>query len=80
MTKEKQGQIKAAGYIRVSSKEQIGGESLSTQRKSIKRFARQQEWKLTEIYADEGISGGSVKERGFMNTTASGIGVIKILV
>jgi site-specific DNA recombinase len=56
--------IKAAGYIRVSSKEQIEGESLSTQRQSIKSFAKQQDWELIDIYADEGISGGSVKERG----------------
>jgi site-specific DNA recombinase len=57
------GLIKAAGYIRVSSKEQIEGESLSTQRQSIKDFAKQQGWKLTEVYADEGISGGSVEKR-----------------
>jgi site-specific DNA recombinase len=56
-------QIKSAGYIRVSSKEQTEGESLSTQRQSIKTYIKQQGWKLTDIYADEGISGGSIKER-----------------
>jgi site-specific DNA recombinase len=55
--------IKAAGYVRVSSKEQVDGESLSTQRKSITDFALQHDYKLTEIYADEGISGGTVKDR-----------------
>jgi DNA invertase Pin-like site-specific DNA recombinase len=54
--------IGAAGYVRVSSKEQIEGESLSTQRQSIRDFTKQQSWKLTNIYADERISGGSVKE------------------
>ncbi|MDV2503798.1 MAG: recombinase family protein [bacterium] len=54
---------KAAGYVRVSSKEQTDNESLSTQRQSIKNFAKQHGWKLTDIYADEGISGGSVKDR-----------------
>jgi site-specific DNA recombinase len=64
MTKQpKEGGLKAAGYVRVSSKEQVDNESLSTQRQSIKNFAKQQGWKLAEIYADEGISGGSVKER-----------------
>lgn len=54
---------KAAGYVRVSSKEQVDNESLSTQRTSIKDFAKQQGWRLTDVYADEGISGGGVKER-----------------
>ncbi len=62
MTNSEQG-LKAAGYVRVSSKEQVDGESLSTQRQSIKNYAKAQEWELTDIYADEGISGGSVKER-----------------
>ncbi|MBW1765355.1 MAG: recombinase family protein, partial [Deltaproteobacteria bacterium] len=64
MSEAKKGlQIKSAGYIRVSSKEQTEGESLSTQRQSIKNYIKQQGWKLTDIYADEGISGGSIKER-----------------
>lgn len=54
---------KAAGYVRVSSREQVDNESLSTQRQSIKNFAKAQGWKLVDIYADEGISGGSVKDR-----------------
>jgi DNA invertase Pin-like site-specific DNA recombinase/Skp family chaperone for outer membrane proteins len=55
--------IKAAGYVRVSSKEQVDGESLTTQRKSIESFCKQNNYELVEIYADEGISGGSVKDR-----------------
>ena len=54
---------KAAGYIRVSSKGQVDNESLSTQRKSIQNFCKQNKYKLTEIYEDAGISGGSVTER-----------------
>lgn len=54
-------QIKAIGYVRISSKEQIDGDSLTTQRGSIEDFTKQQGYKLIEIYADEGISGGSVK-------------------
>ena len=55
---------RAAGYIRVSSREQAtSGESLHTQRKAIEVFIKAQGWKLTNIYADEGISGGSVQGR-----------------
>ncbi|MEX1011054.1 MAG: recombinase family protein [Balneolaceae bacterium] len=61
-TKENE-KLKAAGYVRVSSSKQVEGESLSTQRKSITDYCKQQGYKLTEIYADEGISGGTVKDR-----------------
>lgn len=56
-------QLNCAGYVRVSSKDQIDGESLTTQRKSIADFAKLQGYKLTEIYADEGISGATSKDR-----------------
>jgi site-specific DNA recombinase len=56
-------QIKAAVYIRVSSRDQVEGESLITQKASIKAFAEQNKYELTEIYEDAGISGGSMKER-----------------
>ncbi len=55
--------IKCAGYVRVSSKDQIDGESLTTQRKSIADFAALNNYVLTEIYADEGVSGGTTKDR-----------------
>ena len=55
--------VKAAGYIRVSGKDQINNQSLTTQQQSIKSFIKQHDYKLTEIYSDEGISGGSVKDR-----------------
>ncbi|MCK5506140.1 MAG: recombinase family protein [Thermodesulfovibrionia bacterium] len=55
--------MKVAGYIRVSSKEQIKGESLSTQRRAIEKYAKLQGWKYINTYADEGISGGSVDKR-----------------
>lgn len=55
--------IKAAGYIRVSTPSQVDEESLTTQRKSIEAFAKQNNYQLIETYADEGISGGSVKDR-----------------
>jgi len=54
---------KAAGYVRVSSKGQVDNESLTTQRRSIKDYAKSKGWELLDIYADEGISGGSTKQR-----------------
>lgn len=63
MEKEMELPINAAGYIRVSSKDQVSGESLTTQRKSIESFALQHNYQLTEIYEDAGISGGTVKDR-----------------
>jgi site-specific DNA recombinase len=56
--------INVAGYVRVSTSIQVEeGESLNTQQENIKTFAKQQGYKLTEIYADRGISGGTVKDR-----------------
>lgn len=55
---------KAVGYVRVSTLRQAKeGESLTTQRKALKDFAKRNEYDLVEIYADEGISGGSVEKR-----------------
>lgn len=57
-------QIKACGYIRVSTSIQASeGESLDTQRKQIIDFIKQKGWKLTEIYADEGLSGAKAESR-----------------
>jgi len=39
-------QIKAAGYIRVSTKKQVDDESLTTQQGSITSFVKQQGYKL----------------------------------
>ncbi len=54
---------KAAGYIRVSTYGQKENESLPIQRESIKKVAKAQGYEFTKIYADEGISGGTVKDR-----------------
>jgi len=55
---------KAVGYVRVSSPNQAKeGESLKTQRKQIKHFAKSREWQLIHIYEDAGISGAAVEHR-----------------
>ncbi len=66
--------IKAAGYVRVSTPGQEDGESLSTQRKNIEFFARKENLELVQIYADEGISGGSVSNRhGLLQCLKDGV-------
>src|SRR6056297_3514902 len=54
---------KAAAYIRVSTDRQVGGESLSVQRKGIKQYCNANNIELVNEYSDEGISGGNVKDR-----------------
>ncbi len=55
---------RAVGYRRVSSRESANtGESLTTQDKAIKDFCKSKGLELIKIYTDEGISGGTVKER-----------------
>lgn len=50
--------MKAAGYARVSSQEQVNGTSLDTQRKQIEAYAAMKGIELVNIFSDEGISGG----------------------
>ena len=55
---------RAGGYVRVSTKIQAThGESLSTQRKEIRKYVEREKWELVKIYADEGVSGSSVENR-----------------
>jgi site-specific DNA recombinase len=57
-------QIKAAGYIRVSTAIQVTeGESLDTQKLQIIDFIKQKGWELTKIYSDEGLSGTKAESR-----------------
>ena len=53
--------MKACGYTRVSSDIQAGEDktSLGIQEQAIKDYINNQNWTLTEIYRDEGISGAS---------------------
>lgn len=57
--------MKAIGYIRVSTEEQVKeGVSLDNQRKRIEAFCVAKDWELTHIYADEGRSGRDLKRDG----------------
>jgi DNA invertase Pin-like site-specific DNA recombinase len=56
--------MKAIGYIRVSTEEQVrGGVSLDMQRSKIEAYTSLEEMELVEIIADEGLSGCSIKGR-----------------
>jgi site-specific DNA recombinase len=48
--------LKAAGYRRVSMREQVDGHSLDAQEKNIRDYSASQGWQLIEIYTDAGIS------------------------
>jgi len=61
MTKQK-----AVGYIRVSGKHQILGESLEVQEKDIKRNAKYKRFQYLKTYKDEGFSGAD-KDRPELN-------------
>ena len=49
--------IKAAGYVRVSSKQQAEGESLNEQESKVTRRIQAEGWELTEVYVEAGRSG-----------------------
>ncbi len=48
--------IRAAGYRRVSMREQVDGHSLEAQEVNIRQYAESHQWQLVEIYTDAGIS------------------------
>jgi len=52
---EKKG-IRAVGYQRVSSREQLEGHSLDAQEHNIQEYIRLQGWEMVRMYADAGIS------------------------
>lgn len=57
--------IKVAGYIRVSTTFQAKeGESLAAQEEAIKKYAKNYEYELVNIFKDEGISGAKDNRPG----------------
>lgn len=49
--------MKAIGYIRVSTEEQVNGVSLDNQEQRIKEYCEYKDFELTEMLRDEGITG-----------------------
>lgn len=52
---------RAAGYVRVSTEEQVDGHSLHAQRREIARHCERQGFELVHVYADEGVSARTEK-------------------
>jgi site-specific DNA recombinase len=48
--------LRAAGYSRVSMREQLEGHSLEAQATHIRELAAMQNWQLVELYTDAGLS------------------------
>ncbi len=68
MIKKKDGgqeEMKAVGYIRVSTEEQAReGISLDNQEARIKAYCESQDWELVKVFSDEGLSGKDMKREG----------------
>ncbi len=48
--------LRAAGYRRVSMREQVDGFSLDAQENNIRKYASDRGWQLVQLYTDAGIS------------------------
>lgn len=60
--------MKAVGYIRVSTEEQVReGYGLAAQEQAVRAYCQAHGWDLTEIYSDAGRSGKSMKQREALN-------------
>lgn len=51
--------VKAIGYVRVSTQEQVTGFGLDVQRKAVRDYCKAQGLALVAMHADEGISGSN---------------------
>ena len=72
MFQDENGDIWVAGYIRVSTEEQVKkGHSLEEQRKILEHHCGIYGYKLYKIYSDEGFSGGETTKRKSFNKMIS---------
>lgn len=51
--------LRAIGYVRVSTDEQVQGNGLEVQEQGIRRHCRDNDVRLIEVVSDEGISGSN---------------------
>ena len=59
---------RAVGYVRVSTQNQAEeGESLNNQKEAISTYCQAYNLELMNIFADEGVSGSTIKERPALN-------------
>lgn len=55
--------LRVAGYRRVSMREQVDGHSLAAQKNNIQQYAAANNWQLTKMYTDAGISAKKGSQR-----------------
>jgi site-specific DNA recombinase len=59
--------VRAVGYVRVSTQDQaLEGFSLRAQQRRIAAYCAAQGWDLVEVFADEGVSGGTTDRPAFL--------------
>jgi site-specific DNA recombinase len=56
---------KYAGYVRVSTEEQVSGYGIEAQKASIESYAAAMGYELDRIYTDEGVSGAKLDRPAF---------------
>jgi len=76
--------LKAVGYIRVSTEEQVKeGVSLEVQESRIRSYCEAKDWELVKMYHDEGESGKDLKRRGVQSLLedlkGNGVDVVVVL-
>jgi DNA invertase Pin-like site-specific DNA recombinase len=49
--------LKAAGYVRVSSRQQLDGYGLDVQEVAVRKYAKEHSFKLVHVFREEGVSG-----------------------
>lgn len=59
--------IRAIGYIRVSSDEQVKNFSLDNQEQYIRHECQKRDWELVKIFRDEGQSATTLKRQGLID-------------
>jgi len=65
--------MKAAGYCRVSTEEQVAeGHSLAAQRRQIRAAAEAREWELVDLFVDAGFTGANMDRPGLQQLLALG--------
>jgi len=71
---------RAVIYSRVSSKQQVLGESLETQRQECEKYIKSKGWKLIKVYEDAGISGASLEGRDELKSLLNEVGKFDFVV